>query len=168
MYNHHSRHDKPCCGLIEFIPLSFWYAASLTSRDRPTVSLGVTSAVVDTYGCNDGRIAPTRCAIIAAGLGDRWSRCRGCSRPPAGAGSARIAPAATSRPASTFDPGGSLRSRTIPPSATTPCDEASRARSAPATRPCRPRPCLFESWLQYREYVRDTCNFSSQGVCPVK
>jgi hypothetical protein len=33
---------------------------------KPTVSLGVTYAVVDTYGCDDGRIAPTRCAIIAA------------------------------------------------------------------------------------------------------
>src|SRR5262245_39310632 len=37
----------------------------------PTVSLGVTCAVVDTYGCDDGRIAPTRCAIIAAGLDGR-------------------------------------------------------------------------------------------------
>jgi hypothetical protein len=35
---------------------------------KPTVSLGVTCAVVDTYGCDNGRIAPTRCAIIAAGL----------------------------------------------------------------------------------------------------
>ena len=30
----------------------------------PTVSLGVTYAVVDTYGCDDGRIGPTRCALI--------------------------------------------------------------------------------------------------------
>jgi DNA invertase Pin-like site-specific DNA recombinase len=37
-------------------------------RPTPTVSLGVTCAVVDTYGCDNGRIAPTRCAIIAAGL----------------------------------------------------------------------------------------------------
>jgi len=37
----------------------------------PTVSLGVTCAVVYTYGCDDGRIAPTRCAIIAAGLDGR-------------------------------------------------------------------------------------------------
>ena len=37
----------------------------------PTVSLGVTCAVVDTYGCDNGRIAPTRCAIIAAGLDGR-------------------------------------------------------------------------------------------------
>jgi hypothetical protein len=37
----------------------------------PTVSVGVTYAVVDTYGCDDGRTAPTRCAIIAAGLDGR-------------------------------------------------------------------------------------------------
>src|SRR5262245_49349228 len=30
---------------------------------RPTVSLGVTCAVVCTYGCDNGRIAPTRCAM---------------------------------------------------------------------------------------------------------
>src|SRR3989442_5726859 len=34
---------------------------------RPTVSLGVTSAVVCTYGCGDGRIALTRCALIDNG-----------------------------------------------------------------------------------------------------
>src|SRR6266481_3758431 len=33
---------------------------------KPTVSLGVTYAVVYTYGCDDGRIAPTRCAVIDA------------------------------------------------------------------------------------------------------
>jgi len=108
----------------------------------PTVSLGVTSAVVYTYGCNDGRISPTRCAIIDAGLGDRCSRCRGCSKPPAGAGSARIALAATSRPVSTIDPGGSPRSRTRPPSRPTPCGDASLARFVPDTRPCPLRPCL--------------------------
>jgi pyruvate/2-oxoglutarate dehydrogenase complex dihydrolipoamide dehydrogenase (E3) component len=37
----------------------------------PTVSLVVTSAVVCTYGCDDGRISPTRCAIIDAGLDGR-------------------------------------------------------------------------------------------------
>ena len=40
-------------------------------RAIPTVSLSVTCAVVYTYGCDDGRIAPTRCAIIAAGLDGR-------------------------------------------------------------------------------------------------
>src|SRR6266851_6923413 len=30
----------------------------------PTVSLGVTYVVAYTYGCDDGRILPTRCAII--------------------------------------------------------------------------------------------------------
>jgi len=38
---------------------------------KPTVSLGVTYAVVCTYGCDDGRISPTRCALIDAALGDR-------------------------------------------------------------------------------------------------
>jgi hypothetical protein len=37
----------------------------------PTVSLGVTSALVDTYGCGDGRIGPTRCAVIDAVLDGR-------------------------------------------------------------------------------------------------
>src|SRR6266446_2009004 len=72
----------------------------------PTVSLGVTSAVVCTYGCGDGRIALTRCAVIDAGLGDRWSRRRACRRPPAAAGSARSALAAGSRPGSPAAPDG--------------------------------------------------------------
>ena len=38
---------------------------------KPTVSLGVTSAVVCTYGCGDGRIALTHCAVIDAGLDGR-------------------------------------------------------------------------------------------------
>ena len=37
----------------------------------PTVSLDVTSAVACTYGCGNGRIGPTRCALIAAGLDGR-------------------------------------------------------------------------------------------------
>src|SRR6266436_4973176 len=73
---------------------------------KPTVSLGVTSAVVCTYGCGDGRIALTRCAVIDAGLGDRWSRRRACRRPPAAAGSARSALAAGSRPGSPAAPDG--------------------------------------------------------------
>ena len=40
---------------------------------KPTVSIGVTYAVVYTYGSDDGRISPTRCAVIVAGLGDRYS-----------------------------------------------------------------------------------------------
>jgi len=50
-----------------------------------TVSLGVTFAVAYTYGCDDGRISLTRCAVIAGALGDRCSQRRACSRPPAGA-----------------------------------------------------------------------------------
>ena len=38
---------------------------------KPTVSLGVTSAVVNTYGCDNGRISPTHCAVIAAALDGR-------------------------------------------------------------------------------------------------
>jgi Plasmid encoded RepA protein len=38
---------------------------------KPTVSLGVTSALVCIYGRGDGRIAPTRCAVIDAGLDGR-------------------------------------------------------------------------------------------------
>src|SRR5712671_3895175 len=38
---------------------------------RPTVSIGVTCAVVCTYGCDDDRIALTRCALIDAGLDGR-------------------------------------------------------------------------------------------------
>src|SRR5712691_13410119 len=108
----------------------------------PTVSIGVTYAVVCTYGCDDGRIAPTRCAIIDAGLDGRESQCRACKTPPAGAGSAHSALAAASRPASPADRGGFPRSRTTLPSATTSCGDASLARCAPGTHPCPPRPCL--------------------------
>ena len=38
----------------------------------PTVSLGVTYAVVYIYGYDGGRIWPTRCAVIDAGLDDRY------------------------------------------------------------------------------------------------
>ena len=39
--------------------------------DKPTVSRGVTYAVVCTYGCDGGRISPTRCAVIDAALDGR-------------------------------------------------------------------------------------------------
>src|SRR5262249_53363244 len=52
---------------------------------KPTVSLCVTCAVADTYGCDDGRIGPTRCAIIAAGLDGRGRPCRTCRTPLAAA-----------------------------------------------------------------------------------
>jgi uncharacterized protein DUF6516 len=50
-----------------------WEAVATFPRHfhKPTVSLGVTSAVVDTYGRDDGKIAPTRCAIIDAGFDGR-------------------------------------------------------------------------------------------------
>src|SRR5215475_14908775 len=117
--------------------------ASLTIRSCiPTVCLGVTCAVVYTYGCDDGRIALTRCAIIDAGLDGRWSPRQACRTPPAGARSARSVLGAASRPASTAAPGAFPRSKTIPPSVTTPCGDANRARCAPGTHPCRLRPCL--------------------------
>src|SRR5215467_5084275 len=90
---------------------------------RPTVCLGVTSAVAYTYGYGDGRIGPTRCALIAGARGDRCSRCQGCRTPPAGAGSAHSALAAASRPVSAAAPGGSPRPRTRPRSGSTPCDD---------------------------------------------
>jgi hypothetical protein len=37
----------------------------------PTVCLGATSVVADTYGHGNGRIGPTRCAFIGAARGDR-------------------------------------------------------------------------------------------------
>src|SRR5262245_46736555 len=93
-------------------------------HDKPTVCLGVTSSVAYTYGYGDGRSGPARCAVIAGAHGDRWSRCQGCSTPPAGARSARSGLAAGSRLASTADPAGFHRSRTTLPSATTPCGDA--------------------------------------------
>src|SRR5882672_7169822 len=48
-----------------------------------TVSLGVTCAVVYTYGCDDGRISPTRCALIDAAPVGRYSQRRACRIPPA-------------------------------------------------------------------------------------
>src|SRR6266849_3313803 len=73
-------------------PLRSVFARAAT----PTVSLGVTSAVVCTYGCDDGRIASTRCAVIDAALGDRCRPCRACRTLPA-AGSAHSGLAAGSR-----------------------------------------------------------------------
>src|SRR4029077_8409818 len=108
----------------------------LWSEDKPTVSIGVTYAVVYTCGFDDGRIWPTRCAVIVAGLGDRYNPRRADRTPPAGVGSARIAPAAASRPVSTIDPSGLHRPKTTRPSAITPCGDASRARCALGTHPC--------------------------------
>ena len=96
--------------------------------DRPTVCLDVTCAVVCTYGCDDGRIAPTRCAIIDAGFDGRYSPRQAGRPPPAGARSARSVLGAASRPASTADPGAFPRSKTIPPSVTTPCGDANPAK----------------------------------------
>ena len=75
---------------------------------RPTVCLGATSVVVDTYGNGNGRIGPTRCAVIDGVLGDRCSRGRVYRTPRAAADSARSALAAALRPALTAAPGGSM------------------------------------------------------------
>src|SRR5204863_2617450 len=99
--------------------------------DKPTGCLDATSLVVCSYGCDDGRIGPTHCAVIGGALGDR-SRARcACKTPPAGAYSTRSVLAGVSRPASTAAPGGFLRSRTRPRSGSTPCDDASPPRSVP-------------------------------------
>src|SRR5712691_4156497 len=71
-------------------PFLRWFIRNGTQPCIPTVSLGVTSAVVCTYGCDDGRIGPTRCAIIDAGLDGRCRPRQASKRPPAKADSARI------------------------------------------------------------------------------
>jgi hypothetical protein len=58
-----------------------------TSQHIPTVSLGVTCVVVCTYGYDDGRIGPTRCAVIDAALDGRSRPHQACKTLPAGAGS---------------------------------------------------------------------------------
>src|SRR5467141_1539945 len=118
------------------------YSVHFTTMLKPTVSLGVTSAVVCTYGYDDGRILPTRCAIIDAGLDGRCRRRRTRRTSPAAARSARNALAAGLRPVSTADPGAFPRSRTTPPGGIRPCGDASPPRSAPGIRPCPPRLCL--------------------------
>src|SRR6266446_9671235 len=95
------------------------------SAPKPTVCLGVTSAMVYTYGCGDGRIGPTRCALIDGALGDRCSRCRVCRTPRAAGGSGRSGLVAESRRVSIADPAGFHRSRTTPQSETRPCGDAS-------------------------------------------
>src|SRR5713101_4176284 len=121
---------------------------SFVSGIKPTVSLGVTSVVAYTYGCDDGRISQTRCALIDDGLDGRYSRCRVCRTPPAAASSARIGLAAASRPVSTADPGGFHSSGTTLPSGIRPYGDASLPRYAPGTRPSPPRSCPVGSWLQ--------------------
>src|SRR5262249_21198327 len=71
---------------------------------RPTVSLGVTSAVVDTCGRDDGRIAPTHCALIDGRLGGRWSRYQGYRTPPSATRSARCTHAGAPRQTPTAAP----------------------------------------------------------------
>src|SRR5215471_4903718 len=110
--------------------------------DRPTVSLGVTYAVVCTYGCDNGRTALTRCAIIDAGLDGRCCLRRTRRTPPAAARSARNALAAGLRPVSPADPGAFPRARTTPPAGIRPCGDASPPRYAPGIRPCPLRLCL--------------------------
>src|SRR6266481_6143828 len=113
---------ETCPFLAGFFPLRVRFL-------RPTVSLGVTSAVVCTYGCDDDRIALTRCAIIAAGLDGRCRPRRTCGTPPAAARSAHTALAAGLRPVSTAAPGAFPRSRTTPPAGIRLCGDASPPRS---------------------------------------
>src|SRR5215217_7654812 len=83
-------------------------------RPRPTVCLGATYVVAYTYGYDGSRVEPTHCALIDAGLGHRSRQRRACSRPPAGAGSARSGLVAGSRLGATADPGGFHQSTAIP------------------------------------------------------
>src|SRR6266446_2319687 len=153
----------PCWGTytIALVELALYLPALLVQKSRhlrpsmlrlhrflvhiPTVSLGVTCVVVYTYGCDDGRISPTRCAIIAAELDGRCRPRQACRIPLAAMRSARNVLAAGLRPVSPAAPGGFPRSRTTPPSGIRSCGDASLARSAPGTRPCPPRLCLFGS-----------------------
>src|SRR5262249_37120000 len=85
-----------------------------------TVSLGITYAVVHTYGCDDGSISPTRCAIMDAGLHGRY-RPSPAGRPPAPEDrSAHSGLAAASRLASPAAGGGLPRSTTTRRSRTRP------------------------------------------------
>src|SRR4030095_1945798 len=120
---------------------TWWTVCAISSCPIPTVCLGVTSAVVYTYGCNDGRILPTRCAIIDAGLGDRCCPCRACRSALARAGSGHRPLVAGSGLVSTAVPGGSLRSRTTPPAGIRPCGDANLARSALGTHSSPLHPC---------------------------
>src|SRR5712691_4631784 len=117
--------------LLRPASMSFLRASSplvLASSHKPTVCLGITSAVVDTYGYGDGRIGPTHCALIAGALGDRCSRCRVCRTPRAAGGSVRSGLVAALRRVSIADPCGFHRSRTTPRSTTTPCGDANPAK----------------------------------------
>src|SRR5687768_2530291 len=102
-------------------------STSHVGKIKPTVCLCVTYVVVYTYGFDNDRIWPPRCAVIVAALGDRCRPHPACSIPPAEAGSARSALAVGSGPVSTADLGGSRQSGTTPPSGTTPCGDASLA-----------------------------------------
>jgi hypothetical protein len=46
-------------------------AADNVWKRKPTVCLDATSLVVCSYGCDDGRIGPTHCAVIGVVRGDR-------------------------------------------------------------------------------------------------
>jgi NitT/TauT family transport system permease protein len=63
-----------------------WALATMAVVIIPTVSFGVTFVVACTYGCDDGKISPTRCAVIAAGLDGRCRPRQACKIPPVEAG----------------------------------------------------------------------------------
>src|SRR3989442_1751470 len=98
--------SPPRMRMAEDVPGWVGGLAPASGPPIPTVSLGVTYVMVYTYGCDDGKIAPTRCAVIDGGLGDRGSQRQAYRIPPGGARSTRSALAAVSRPASAADPGG--------------------------------------------------------------
>src|SRR5215475_2585425 len=74
--------------------------------DKPTVCLDVTSLVVCSYGYDNGKSEPTRCALIGGALGGRCRLQWTYRTLPSAARSTRSVLAAVSRPASPAAPGG--------------------------------------------------------------
>src|SRR5499427_1864707 len=72
------------CGAPSCLPppvsiLAILVQTCMVLDPKPTVCPGVTSSVAYTYGYDDGRIGPTRCALIDSARGDRWRRCQGAA-----------------------------------------------------------------------------------------
>src|SRR5207253_11347489 len=78
------------------------------ANPRPTVCLDVTSLAANTYGCDSGRIGPTRCAVIDAARGDKWRTHQASRTSRAAIRSARNVLVGGSRLVSPAAPGGFL------------------------------------------------------------
>ena len=77
---------KPLVKAARMAPRSYGFATILLlvilevkHPSKPTAPPGVTCAVVCPYGCDDGTIGPTRCALIDVVLGDRFRQRRAYS-----------------------------------------------------------------------------------------